>query len=161
MDRLIVERKLDSLRRCLDRVRERCPADIAILAREPDLQDIVALNLSRAVQLCVDLALHALSSLGQPVPDTMGQAFDQLANSPSPCRLGATTEESRRISQHCRAQLRQHRLGDRPRHCYPAPRRLRGIRPCDRSNVSLSKAQEALNVLVDRIPHPGRADRLP
>lgn len=81
MDRLIVEGKLDSLRRCLDRVRERCPADIETLARDPDLQDIVVLNLSRAVQLCVDLALHMLSSLGQSVPDTMGQAFDQLADS--------------------------------------------------------------------------------
>ena len=47
MDRLIVARRLDALRRCLDRVRERCPADVATLARDPDLQDIVVLNLSR------------------------------------------------------------------------------------------------------------------
>ena len=79
MDRLIVARKLDSLRRCLDRARERCPADVATLAGNADLQDIVVLNLSRAVQICVDLALHTLSILGQPVPDTMGQSFDQLA----------------------------------------------------------------------------------
>lgn len=46
-------RKLDSLRRCLDRVRECCPADVATLAHEPDLQDIVVLNLSRAAQICV------------------------------------------------------------------------------------------------------------
>lgn len=72
MDRLIVSRKLDSLRRCLNRVRERCPADVATLAGDPDLQDIVVLNLSRAVQICVDLALHTLSSLRQPVPDTHG-----------------------------------------------------------------------------------------
>ena len=69
MDRLIVSRKLDSLRRCLDRVRERCPASVATLAGDPDLQDIVVLNLSRAMQICVDLALHTLSSLEQPVPD--------------------------------------------------------------------------------------------
>ena len=79
MDRLILARKLDSLRRCLDRVRERCPADVNTLVGNPDLQDIVVLNLSRAVQICVDLALHTLSGMGQPVPDTMGQAFDQLA----------------------------------------------------------------------------------
>ncbi len=79
MDRLILVRKLDSLRRCLARVRERCPADVATLTASADLQDIVVLNLSRAVQICVDLALHTLSSLDQPVPDTMGQAFDQLA----------------------------------------------------------------------------------
>lgn len=79
MDRLIIARKLDSLRRCLKRVRDRCPADVNTLAREPDLQDIVVLNLSRAVQICVDLALHALSGLELPAPETMGQAFDQLA----------------------------------------------------------------------------------
>lgn len=79
MDRLVLTRKLDSLRRCLVRVRERCPADVATLAENPDLQDIVVLNLSRAVQICVDVALHTLSSTDQPVPDTMGLAFDQLA----------------------------------------------------------------------------------
>jgi uncharacterized protein YutE (UPF0331/DUF86 family) len=79
MDRLIVERKLDSLRRCLARVRAKSPGDAALLAADPDLQDIVVLNLSRAVQICVDLALHLLASLDQPPPDTMGQAFEQLA----------------------------------------------------------------------------------
>ena len=80
MDRLIVAHKLDSLHRCLSRVRERCPAEVDALAHDPDLQDIVVLNLSRAVQICVDLALHALSSSGQPAPDTMGQALDRLAD---------------------------------------------------------------------------------
>lgn len=79
MDRLILLRKLDSLRRCLARVRERCPADVATLIASPDLQDIVVLNLSRAVQLCVDLALLTLSGMDRPVPDTMEQTFDQLA----------------------------------------------------------------------------------
>ena len=79
MDRLITTRKLDSLRRCPARLRERCSVDVATLAGSPNLQDIVVLNLSRAVQICVDLALHMLSGLGQPVPDTMGQAFEQLA----------------------------------------------------------------------------------
>jgi hypothetical protein len=37
MDRLIVARKLDSLRRCIDRMRVRCPADVAVLAGDPDL----------------------------------------------------------------------------------------------------------------------------
>lgn len=79
MDRLIVERKLDALRHCLVRVRDKCPDDATTLANDPDLQDIVVLNLSRAVHLCVDLALHALADLDQPPPDTMGQAYDRLA----------------------------------------------------------------------------------
>jgi len=41
MDRLIVERKIDSLHRCLARVRTKCPPTAADLARDPDAQDIV------------------------------------------------------------------------------------------------------------------------
>lgn len=79
MDRLIVARKLDSLQRCLGRIRDKCPARATELAADYDAQDIVVLNLSRAVQLCVDLALHLLADSGKPPPDTMGQAFEQLA----------------------------------------------------------------------------------
>ena len=56
MDREVIEHKLESLRRCLQRVAEKCPSDPDKLSRDPDLQDIVTLNLSRAVQLCVDPA---------------------------------------------------------------------------------------------------------
>ena len=80
MDRLIVERKLDSLQRCLARVRNKCPADVASLEADLDLQDVLVLNLSRAVQVCVDVAAHLLSDLNQPPPDTMGQAFQLLAD---------------------------------------------------------------------------------
>lgn len=84
MDTLMVGRKLDSLQRCLARVRDKCPATVNALATDPDLQDIMVLNLSRAVQLCVDLALHLLADSGLPPPDTMGQAFEQLA---AKCKL--------------------------------------------------------------------------
>ncbi|TBV00129.1 type VII toxin-antitoxin system HepT family RNase toxin [Stutzerimonas kirkiae] len=79
MDRLIIERKLDSLQRCLTRVREKTPADLATLENDLDLQDVLVLNLSRAVQICVDIAAHILSERRQPPPDSMGQAFDLLA----------------------------------------------------------------------------------
>lgn len=78
MDRLIVDRKLDSLQRCLARVRSRCPETAAVLAADLDAQDVLVLNLSRAVQLCVDLASHVLSGLELPPPETMGQAFERL-----------------------------------------------------------------------------------
>lgn len=80
MDASVVDTKLESLRRCIARVEARCPATADELAREIDAQDIVALNLSRAVQLCVDLALHRLSKTGQTTPATMGAAFDELAH---------------------------------------------------------------------------------
>lgn len=79
MDRLIIERKLDSLWRCLERVRSRTPANAKDLLNDLDLQDVLVLNLSRAVQICVDVAVHILSERKQPPPETMGKAFDLLA----------------------------------------------------------------------------------
>lgn len=79
MDRIVVEQKLESLRRCLQRIETKCPALAETLATDFDLQDIVALNLSRAVQICVDIGAHLISGLDLPPPDTMGQTFDLLA----------------------------------------------------------------------------------
>ncbi len=39
MDRIVIERKLDSLRRCLQRVEQRCPASPEALAGDVDAQD--------------------------------------------------------------------------------------------------------------------------
>ncbi len=79
MDSLIVARKLESLRRCVARIELRRAATAEDLAADVDVQDIVALNLTRAVQLCVDVALHVLSDGGAAAPETMGEAFDALA----------------------------------------------------------------------------------
>ena len=79
MDREVVEQKLESLRRCLQRIETKCPADAEILINDFDLQDIVSLNLSRAVQLSVDIGAHLISGMDVLPPDTMGQTFDILA----------------------------------------------------------------------------------
>lgn len=79
MDREVVEQKLESLRRCLIRIETKCPADASALAADFDLQDIVSLNLSRAVQLSVDIGAHLIASMEVPPPGTMGQTFDLLA----------------------------------------------------------------------------------
>ena len=78
MDREVVEQKLESLRRCLQRIETKCPAEANTLLTDYDLQDIVSLNLSRAVQLCVDIGAHLISGMDVPPPDTMGQTFDRL-----------------------------------------------------------------------------------
>jgi uncharacterized protein YutE (UPF0331/DUF86 family) len=59
------------------------------LINDPDLQDILVLNLSRAVQLCVDAGTHIVAASGEPSPGTMGEVFDSLE------RLGAISESSR------------------------------------------------------------------
>jgi uncharacterized protein YutE (UPF0331/DUF86 family) len=79
MDREVVEQKLESLRRCLRRIETKCPKDAAALVADIDLQDIISLNLSRAVQISVDIGAHLIAGMEVPPPDTMGQTFDLLA----------------------------------------------------------------------------------
>lgn len=79
MDRDVVEQKLESLRRCLRRIESKCPTEAATLAADMDLQDIVSLNLSRAVQISVDIGAHLIAGMEVPPPDTMGQTFEILA----------------------------------------------------------------------------------
>lgn len=75
MDRTVVERKLEVLRHCLLRLRAKRPASAQLLAADADLQDVLVLNLSRAVQVCVDIGTHLLAGSDQPVPMTMGETF--------------------------------------------------------------------------------------
>ena len=78
MDQNLIAEKLESLRRCVQRVQTKCPPTPEELMEDPDLQDIISLNLRRVVQLCVDIAVHILADLEVKPPDTMGAAFDAL-----------------------------------------------------------------------------------
>lgn len=75
----VLLRKLDALRRCVDRVRDKTPASEDALRNDPDLQDILAVNLERAIQQCVDIAAHVLAESGAPAPTSMAESFEQLA----------------------------------------------------------------------------------
>lgn len=79
MDLVILSDKLESLRRCVARIEERRVGTAAELETDIDAQDIVTLNLTRAIQLCVDAAAHVLADSDGPTPGTMGEAFDLLA----------------------------------------------------------------------------------
>lgn len=80
MDRAVVAQKLESLRRCIARIEAKCPESAQALVDDADLQDIIALNLTRAVQIGVDIAAHLIAERGDvPAPGTMGQTFDALA----------------------------------------------------------------------------------
>ncbi|MCK5665508.1 MAG: hypothetical protein KAI17_18605 [Thiotrichaceae bacterium] len=81
MDRELIEQKLESLRRALQRVNDKCPESAEILARDFDVQDIVALNLTRAVQLSVDIGSHLVACTDAPPPATMGLVFEVLVGS--------------------------------------------------------------------------------
>jgi uncharacterized protein YutE (UPF0331/DUF86 family) len=79
MDREVIEQKLESLRSCLQRIADKCPPDPETLGRDADLQDIITVNLTRAVQLCVDIGAHLIAGLEVSPPNTMGETFDTLA----------------------------------------------------------------------------------
>ena len=78
MDRDVVAAKLESLRRCVERVRARTPESAAELISDYDAQDIICLNLERAVQACVDIAAHILSEGECPMPESMAGTFEAL-----------------------------------------------------------------------------------
>lgn len=54
----VVLRKLDALRESVQRVEERAPKTLEALLSDRDAQDVLVLNLTRAVQTCVDIGLH-------------------------------------------------------------------------------------------------------
>ena len=80
MDREVIEQKIESLRRCVERIRQKCPESADALVNDDDAQDILTLNLTRAVQLCVDMGAHLIAASDKPAPDTMGQTFDVLSD---------------------------------------------------------------------------------
>jgi uncharacterized protein YutE (UPF0331/DUF86 family) len=78
MDYLILSGKLESLRRCIKRIEDKKPVDVDHLIQDPDLQDILVLNLTRAVQLSVDIGSHIISDTDETAPQTMGEVFTTL-----------------------------------------------------------------------------------
>lgn len=78
MDTGLISQKLESLRRCLMRLHGKYPLTWEALASDPDLQDIVVLNLTRAIQLSVDIGSHLISHSEQAAPATMGETFAVL-----------------------------------------------------------------------------------
>ncbi len=85
MDQVIFAQKLESLRRCIQRVEEKTPSNVDQLIHDPDVQDILVLNLTRSVQLCVDIGSHVISESDELAPTTMGEVFLTLKT------LGAIT----------------------------------------------------------------------
>ena len=75
----VINRKLESLRRCVARIHSKMPLTQNDLQTDYDLQDIVSVNLERAVQTCVDIAAHVISETELSPPDTMAESFNQLS----------------------------------------------------------------------------------
>lgn len=65
---MIFAEKLESLRRCIKRIEDKKPASVNLLRQDQDLQDILVLNLTRAVQLSVDIGSHIISGKEEVAP---------------------------------------------------------------------------------------------
>lgn len=74
----LIAQKIASLSRCIERIEHKRPSSLLELEQDLDVQDIISINLERAVQQCVDAAMIVLSNLGADTPATMGEAFDEL-----------------------------------------------------------------------------------
>lgn len=69
--------KLATIRRCLERIRTITGGDAARVGNA-DVQDIVVLNLQRAIQAAIDLAAHLLSQRQWGLPDSLKAHFTIL-----------------------------------------------------------------------------------
>jgi len=79
-DHDLLDLKIESIRRCLGRIVEKTPPNADALQTDYDAQDIVSVNLQRAVQLCVDIAAHLIAERGWDAPTTMAETFSVLAD---------------------------------------------------------------------------------
>lgn len=79
MDKNVIYSKLESLRRCVERIRDKTPESAEQLLEDFDLQDIICINLERAIQTCVDIGSIVIAESDLPAPSTMSEVFDQLA----------------------------------------------------------------------------------
>ena len=79
-DRDVLEARVESIRRCIDRIRTKTPTSAKELENDYDAQDIISINLQRAVQLSVDVGMHLISLRGWSTPDTMAGTFTVLVD---------------------------------------------------------------------------------
>ena len=80
MDPQLAREKLESLGRCVQRIEQTRVGSAEALVDSIDAQDILTLNLTRAVQLCADLAVLLLTYSGRVAPASMGDAMRELAD---------------------------------------------------------------------------------
>ena len=78
IDHTVVDVKLRDLAHRLRRVGEKKPASAKTLASDDDLQDILARNLTLAIQVSIDIAFHVCAARGV-LPATAAEAFVQMA----------------------------------------------------------------------------------
>lgn len=80
MDTDLIRNKQDSVVRCVERVQGKASLPYDALIDNYDAQDVIVLNLERAIQQCVDIAAHILAETNVSPPETMRDAFVSLVS---------------------------------------------------------------------------------
>ena len=78
MNNPLIAQKLESLTHCLIRIESKRPDDINVLKEDYDIQDIISVNLERAIQISVDIAAIIISEKGIRTANTMAGSFKAL-----------------------------------------------------------------------------------
>ena len=79
MDKEVLRAKLEALIRCVHRIKDQNISTFEELDMNLDKQEIIILNLQRAVQICVDIGNHILLDYPGSTPSTMSETFINLA----------------------------------------------------------------------------------
>ena len=78
MDNAVVLKKIESLKFCVSRIEEKKPNTVEELKQDLDIQDIVTVNLERAVQLSVDIGAIVIAERRLKTSGTMAGCFREL-----------------------------------------------------------------------------------
>jgi len=77
IDKDIVRSRLARLQYHLARIDERCPGTLGELIASPDVQDIIAHNLEKSIQVCIDISTHICAAHGRST-ETAVESFGIL-----------------------------------------------------------------------------------
>ena len=78
MDKVLLQKKLEMLVRCIERIKSQNVSSLEELESNLDKQEIIILNLQRAVQICIDIGNHILLDYSV-TPATMADTFKSMA----------------------------------------------------------------------------------
>jgi len=78
MDRVVLN-KAEIIERCVKRIKEKTKEDSNCLLDDFDTQDVVVVNLQRACQATIDIAIHIIRERKLGLPQTSSEAFKILA----------------------------------------------------------------------------------
>ena len=79
IDKDVLQARLTRLQSHFARIDDRCPPTLDALVSNPDMQDIIAHNLEKAIQVCVDISTHICAAHGRSAANA-ADSFDVLAD---------------------------------------------------------------------------------